>query len=72
MAKVTPPSIEQKTVTLNGAGMSGEQNVPLTGATANMTLKLDFLSATGDIVRLMEQRKHQIELRVAEEYWDKY
>lgn len=70
VAKATPPSIEQKTVPLNGAGMSGEQNVPLTGATSNMTLKLDFLSATGDIVKLMEQRKHQIELRASEESWD--
>lgn len=70
VAKVTPPDIEQKTTTLKGAGMSGDLNVPLTGATSNMTLKLDFLSTTGDIVRLMEQRKHQIEVRACEESWD--
>lgn len=69
-AKATLPNIEQKTTTLKGAGMSGEQNVPLTGATGNLTLKLDFHSATGDIVRLMEQRKHQIELRATEQNWD--
>lgn len=70
IAKVTPPDIEQKTTTISGAGMSGELSVPLTGATSNMTLKMDFLSTTGDIVKLMEQRKHQIELRAYEESWD--
>ncbi len=70
VAKATLPNIEQKTTTLKGAGMSGEMSVPLTGATSNMELKLDFLSTTGDIVTLMEPRKHQIELRVSEEKWN--
>lgn len=70
VAKATPPSVEQKTTTISGAGMSGDLSVPLTGATSNMTLRLNFLSATGDIVRLMEQRKHHIELRACEQSWD--
>ena len=42
------------------------------GMIENMTMSMKFLShaSPGTFSMFLEQRKHQIELRVAEEYWD--
>ena len=72
LAKATLPDIAYKAVTTTGSGMMGDIEVPLIGMLENMELGLDFLGHTdpGTFPMLMEPRKHLIELRVAEEYWD--
>ena len=70
IANVTLPDINFKTVNINGAGMSGDLEVPLIGMTENMTVTINFLSTTSSAVSLMAPRKHQLDFRVAEENWD--
>ena len=72
VAKVSLPDITNKTVTIMGSGMMGDISVPILGMIENMELGLDFLSHTDPktFAMFLEQRKHQIEIRVAEEFWD--
>lgn len=72
VAKVSLPDITNKAVTIMGSGMMGDVSVPILGMIENMELGLDFLSHTdpNTFALFLEQRKHQIEIRVAEEYWD--
>ncbi len=72
VANVTLPDITNKAVLIMGSGMMGEVSVPIMGMIENMTMGMKFLShaSPGTFSMFLEQRKHQIELRVAEEYWD--
>lgn len=70
IAKVQLPEINHPTVGISGAGMMGNMNIPLYGMVDDMTTSIDFLTATQDAVRLMAPKKHQLDLRIAEEYWD--
>ena len=70
VAKVRLPSIAYPCVNITGAGMMGEMEVPLWGMVSAMTLSIDWLTPHGDAVRLMTPEKHQLEMRVAEEYWN--
>ncbi len=69
-AKVTLPSIAYTCTTLAGAGLMGNLEVPYIGMIDNMTMDVKWDTATGDAVRLLTPKKHQLDLRVAEEYWD--
>lgn len=70
VAKVKLPSIVFPCVTIAGSGMMGEMEVPLYGMVKAMTTNINWLTPHGDAVRLMSPRKHQLDMRVAEEYWD--
>ena len=70
VAKVRLPSVAYPCVNIIGAGMMGEMEVPLYGMVSAMTLSIDWLTPHGDAVRLMTPEKHQLEMRVAEEYWN--
>ena len=72
VAKVTLPSIIFPTVSISGAGMMGNMDVPLLGMVDAMSATIDFLDANhnGGAVKLEEPRKHQLDMRVATEYWD--
>ena len=72
LANITLPDITNMVVTLMGSGMMGEVDVPIMGMIKNMVLGMKFLSHSdpNTFALFMEQRKHQIELRVAEEFWD--
>lgn len=70
VAKVRLPSIAYPCVTISGAGMMGEMEIPLYGMVSAMTLGIDWLTPHGDAVRLMTPEKHQLDMRVAEEYWN--
>ena len=50
--------------------MMGNMEVPLYGMVDAMTIDIDFLTTTEDAVTLMAPTKHQLDMRVAEEYWD--
>ena len=69
-AKVTLPSIAYTCTILAGAGLMGNLEVPYIGMIDNMTMDVEWDTATGDAVKLLTPKKHQLDLRVAEEYWD--
>ena len=50
--------------------MMGNMEVPLYGMVDAMSMTINWLSPTQDAVRLAAPKKHQLDLRVAEEYWD--
>ena len=70
IAKVKLPAVTYPCVTIAGAGLMGNMEVPLYGMVDAMTLDIDFLTATTESVRLMTPTKHQLDMRVAEEYWE--
>lgn len=72
VAKVTLPDIIFPTISIVGAGMMGNMDVPLLGMVDAMSTSIDFLDANnaGSAVRLTEPRKHLLDMRVALESWD--
>lgn len=70
IARVKLPSIVYPCVTISGAGMMGNMEVPLYGMVDAMTTTLNFLTATEAAVGLCTPTKHQLDLRIAEEFWD--
>ena len=70
ISKATLPNINFLTQTITGAGISGNVEAVLIGMTEAMSLTLNFRNATDAAVSLMAPRKHNIDLRVAEQYWD--
>ena len=70
VAKVQLPAIAFPCVSISGAGMMGEMEIPLYGMVSNMTTTINWLTPHGDAVKLMSPQKHQLDMRVAEEYWD--
>lgn len=70
VAKVQLPAIAYPCVNISGAGMMGEMEVPLYGMVSNMTATINWITPHGDAVKLMSPTKHQLDMRVAEEYWD--
>lgn len=70
VAKATLPDITYPVVTINAVGMMGSQEVPLYGMVDNMSMSIDFQTMTQAQVNLMTPVKHQLELRMTEEYWN--
>ena len=70
IAKATLPNINFLTQQITGAGISGNIEAVLTGMVDAMNLALEFRSATDAAVSLMAPKKHNLELRVAEQYWN--
>lgn len=70
VAKVKLPAIAFPCVNISGAGMMGNMEVPLYGMVDSMTTTINWLTPHGDAVTLMSPKKHQLDMRVAEEYWN--
>lgn len=70
VAKVQLPSIAYPCVTISGAGMMGNMEVPLYGMVDTMTTIINWLTPHGDAVKLLSPEKHQLDMRVCEENWD--
>ena len=72
VANVTLPDITNKAVIITGSGIMGDISVPIISMIENMTMSMKFLSHTDPktFAMFLEQRKHQIEIRVAEEFWE--
>lgn len=70
MANVQLPDKNQKVITMNGAGIGGDVEVPMAGHYDAMTLTLAFRTYTEKLATLREHRRHQIELRVAQQNED--
>lgn len=70
VAKVTPPDVEFMTQEITGAGISGSIEAVLIGMVKTMVTILNFRSVTDAATSLMSPKKHQLDLRVAEQYWN--
>ena len=70
ISKATLPDITFITQTITGAGISGNVEAVLIGMVEAMTLSLNFRSVTGAALSLMAPKRHNLDLRVAEQYWD--
>ena len=66
----TLPNINFLTQTITGAGIGGNVEAVLTGMVDAMSLTLNFRSAMDAAVSLMKPEKHNLDLRVAEQYWE--
>lgn len=71
IAKVTLPDTENKTLTVNGAGIAGDIDIPVPGHRNAMTATIEFTDATEAAYKLAENRKHTIDLRAAHEEYDR-
>ena len=71
MASVTLPDKNQKVVSMNGAGIGGDVEVPVNGHYDAMTLTMAFRNYSPRIARLREHRRHTIELRIAQQNEDR-
>ncbi len=69
VAKVKLPDIAFPTVDISGAGMMGNMEVPLYGMVDAMSTTITWLTPHQDAVKLMSPKKHQLDMRVVEEYW---
>ena len=70
VAKVQLPTIAYPTVSISGAGMMGNMNVPLIGMVDAMSATINFLTVTQAAASLAAPRQHLLDLRVAEEFWE--
>ena len=70
ISQATLPNINFLTQQITGAGISGNVEAVLTGMVDAMSLTLNFRNATDAAVKLMAPKKHNIDLRVAEQNWD--
>jgi len=70
VAQATLPSISFLSQSITGAGITGNIDAVLIGMVEAMTLTLNFRSVTDAATSLMAPRRHNIDLRVAEQYWD--
>mgnify|MGYP005751569185 CR=1 FL=1 len=70
IANVTLPAITYMLVSITGAGVGGTVETPLAGMIDAMTMTMNFHSATGAAASLAAPKKHQIDLRAAEQHWN--
>ena len=67
MSKVTLPDLTSLTQSISGAGIAGNIEAVLLGHFESMTLGLSFRNTTKQVVCLAEPRRHNIDLRVAQQ-----
>ncbi len=70
MASVTMPTLSNLTQSINGAGIAGNIEAVILGHMDTMTLGLSFRVTSPASIRLSENRRHQIDLRVAQQHED--
>lgn len=70
VAKVTLPGIKYKTVTVTGAGVMGDVEVPLAGMIDAMKANIQFSSITDAAVELGSNEWHDVSAYVADQYFD--
>lgn len=67
LAKVTLPDLNAITQTISGAGIAGNVEAVIAGHFDAMTLGLNFRTTTKQSIKLSEPRRHNIDLRVAQQ-----
>jgi P2 family phage contractile tail tube protein len=67
IASAQLPDLNMKAITMNGAGIKGDVEVPILGQFDALTLSLTFRSNSLEAAKLLTYARHQIELRVAQQ-----
>ncbi len=67
MAQATLPDLTALTQSISGAGIAGNVEAVILGHYDAMTLSLNFRTVTEQSVKLSEPRRHNIDLRVAQQ-----
>lgn len=67
MAKATLPDLTALTQSIFGAGIAGNVEAVILGHYDAMTLGLNFRTTTKQAIKLSEPRRHNIDLRVAQQ-----
>lgn len=67
MAQATLPDLTSLTQTISGAGIAGNVEAVILGHFDAMTLSLNFRTVTKQSITLSEPRRHNIDLRVAQQ-----
>lgn len=70
VAKVTVPTVKYKTVTVTGAGIMGDLEIPLAGMIDAMKVNIQFSSVTDAAVQLGTNEWHDVALYAADQYFD--
>lgn len=70
IATVTMPNKENKTFTMNGAGISGDIDIPVVAARNAMKMTIKFRNANEAAYSLAEERIHNVDLRVMHQNLD--
>lgn len=70
LAKITLPDLSSKKLTVNGAGIPGDVDLPIPGHRDAMIVKIEFLDAPESAYRLAEGRRHILDCRAAHESYD--
>lgn len=70
MATATLPNLSALVQTISGAGIAGNVEAPILGHYDAMTLGLSFRTTTSQSVKLSEPRRHNIDLRAAQQVED--
>jgi P2 family phage contractile tail tube protein len=71
MASVKLPDKNQKVIIMNGAGIGGDVEVPVNGHYDAMNMDMNFRNYSPRVARLREHRRHNIELRIAQQNEDR-
>ncbi len=67
MASVTMPDLTALTQSINGAGIAGNVDAVILGHFDAMTMTLNFRTMTDQSIKLSEPRRHNIDLRIAQQ-----
>lgn len=70
ISEVALPEVSSITEEITGAGIAGKIESVILGAIEAMTLTLDFRTVTNNAISLHEPRKHNIDLRAAQQQTD--
>lgn len=70
LASITLPTMQNKTLTVNGAGIPGDITLPVPGHRSAMTVTIKFLDNPQAAYKLAEQRVHILDLRIAKERYN--
>lgn len=69
-ASMTDADRSHKMLTVNGAGIAGDAEVPVVGHYDALNTTISFRTATEDACRLFETRRHLLDCRAAVEEYD--
>ncbi len=70
VGKVKTPEVKYKTVNIEGAGIMGGMEIPLTGMIDPMNVEIDFTSVTDGVMKLGDGKWHDVALYDAFQYFN--
>ncbi len=70
LAKLTLPDMTNKMLSVNGAGVPGDIDIPVPGHRDAMSVKIEFIDAPQAAYKLAETRQHVLDCRAAHEEYD--